>query len=231
MIRAIAIDDEPPALQVLQHHAAQVDSIQLEAVFTNATEGIAYLQTHPIELIFLDIQMPDINGMEIATLYKDKVQVIFTTAFSKYASKGFDLDATDYLLKPISFTRFVQACRKIKDKQEPGSEPSDLFLRNNNEWLRISPSDIQYIAAQGNYLKIITAKQQCLIRQTLQEIEQTLPSSFCRVHKSYIVNIKHIDRIEPHQVTIGFTGIPVSAGFKNKLFNRLGLKNSTSTLL
>ncbi len=224
MLHAIAIDDEPLALEVLKGHARQLDFILLEKTFTNALKGLEYLQNNKADLLFLDIKMPDKNGLDVATLLPKNLQVIFTTAYAQYAVNGFELNATDYLLKPISLTRFTQACNKAR-KQQENTKEQELIIKDNGVWHKIPVDQVLYIESQGNYLKLVTKNRNYLVRQTLYELEKQLPGYFAKAHKSFVINTRQIDRIEPQQVTIGFTAIPVSETYKKELFNVLGLKN------
>jgi len=225
MLHAVAIDDEPLALEVLKSHARQLDFILIDKTFTNALKGLEYLQKNKADVLFLDIKMPDKNGLDVATLLPKNIQVIFTTAYAQYAVNGFELNATDYLLKPISLIRFTQACNKAKKQQENIKDEDNLIIKENGAWHKIPAEQVLYVESQGNYLKLVTRNRNYLVRQTLYELEKQLPSYFARTHKSFVINTRHIDRIEPHQVSIGFTAIPVSETYKKELFNILGLKN------
>ena len=226
MIHAIAIDDEPLALEVLAGHARQLDFLLLDKTFTNAAEGIDHLQKNKTDVLFLDIKMPDKNGLDIAAQLSKTLHIIFTTAYAEYAVNGFELNATDYLLKPISLTRFVQACNKVKERLVHGTEEKELFFKDSGTWHKVLPKQLLYIESQGNYLKIVTKDRNFLIRQTLYELEQNLPDYFVKTHKSFIINTRKIDRMELHQLTIGFSNIPVSEHYRKYLFNILGLKNN-----
>jgi DNA-binding LytR/AlgR family response regulator len=225
MIYTIAIDDEPPALQVLEEHAKRLDFINLVKTFTDPLEGLNYLQNNNIAAVFLDIHMSQISGIDLAEMLQNKVSVIFTTAFPEYAVKGFELNALDYLMKPISFTRFLKACHKLKDHSEQKQPDKILFIKEGSDIVRIKSSDITYIESLGNYLKIFTNSGTILYRDTLKEFIDELPvSDFARVHKSYIVNLQQINRIEPFQLTIDRTKIPVSINYKDELWKKLGIK-------
>jgi DNA-binding LytR/AlgR family response regulator len=226
MLRAAAIDDEPLALEILTGHAAQLSFLALEHIFTNAAAGLAHVQRIKPDVLFLDIKMPDHNGLDIARQLPAGLQVIFTTAYPEFAVNGFELDVTDYLLKPISFARFVQACNKAKDRNAQKQEDQPLFFKDGGVWHKIPPAQLLYAEAQGNYIKLVTRDKNYLIRSTMHELEAQLSPYFVKTHKSYIINTRSIDRIEAQQVTIGFTGIPVSENYRKHLFNTLGLKNS-----
>jgi two-component system, LytTR family, response regulator len=223
MIRAIAIDDEPLALHVLQNHAARLDFLCIEATFTNATKGLAYLQQHRPDALFLDIKMPDHNGLDIAVALPVNIQLVFTTAYAEHAVAGFELNATDYLLKPVPFARFEQACHKIKHRSD-SPDHQEIMIRENGLWHKILVDSISHIEARGNYLQIVAGDKNYLVRQTMQEFSEQLPSTFCRVHKSYIVNTKLTTTISSTEVSISDKVIPVSPNYKNDLFTKLGLK-------
>lgn len=228
MIRAIAIDDEPLALDVLQEHAAKLDIVTLERVFTNAAEGLSYIDEHQPDALFLDIRMPDRSGKDIAGSLGNSLPVVFTTAYPDYAITGFELNVTDYLLKPVPFARFVQACNKIKARLEHRDEPEELFVKESGIWVKILLAELLFVEAKGNYLHFETKSGTHLIRQTLQECLDGLPSWFARVHKSYIVSTRAIERIESAQVLVNGQVIPVSSSYKQELFTTLGLKTNVS---
>ena len=225
MLHAIAIDDEPLALEVLTNHARELDFIKLERTFTNAAQGLEYLHKNKTHLLFLDINMPDRNGLDIAAQLPPNLQLVFTTAYAAHALNGFELNATDYLLKPISFTRFTQACNKAKQQLGNNIEKEELFIKESGAWHKIVVTGILYVESQGNYLKIVTADRSYLVRQTLYEFEQQLPASFARTHKSFMVNTRNIAQVGQDQVIVGTTAIPVSANYKKEFFNKLGLNS------
>lgn len=225
MINAIAIDDEPFALKVLEEHAYKINFLQLQKTFTSPLEGMAYLRDNNIDTLFLDIKMHDISGLELAAMLPAGTRLVFTTAFPDFALDGFELNAVDYLLKPISFSRFLKACHKLKDSTTKGQQENYLMLKDGNEIIRAKTSDIFFIEATGNYLKVHTANGNFLHRKTMKEFLEALPfESFIRVHKSYIVNLQHINRIEPFQLTIDNQKIPVSTNYKADVWSRLGIQ-------
>lgn len=225
MIKAIAVDDEPPALDVIQQHASGVSFIHLVQTFTDAATAATWLSQHKVDVLFVDIRMPDINGLELASLIRQSVQVVFTTAYPDYAVQGFELDATDYLLKPISQIRFLQACRKVQDKiQHTKHGDGEVFLKDGTEWIKIIPTQVQYAEAKGNYLKLVTADKEYLLRMTFAELETKMNYNYLRVHKSFMVNPAWLDRIEHHSVTIGISKIPVGTAYRQQMLAALGLK-------
>lgn len=196
-ITAIAIDDEPLALEIIKCHAAEVSFLDLKAVFTAPQAAIAYLSQNHVDVLFADIRMPDMSGLELAGLYNRQMQTVFTTAYPEYAVQGFEIDATDYLLKPVSLLRFLQACNKAMEKIKH-TAATEVFLKDGTEWIKIKPADIKYAEAQGNYIKLVTTANDILLRMSFSELEEKLKGNYLRAHKSYMVNPAYIDRIEHH---------------------------------
>lgn len=227
-LRCVLIDDEPMGLHVLESHARQVPYVQVVASFASATQALAFLQTESVDLLFLDIQMPDLSGLEMAQIIGSSVPIIFTTAYAEYAVNGFELEALDYLLKPIRLSRFVQACQRAMTKRSqqglPESEtPDSLFVKTGYDWTRIDRANLLYVEADDNYLTFHEPSRRTLSRMKLSEARERLPADqFIRIHKSYIVSLSKVEKIERHQVTL-ITGavLPVSALYRDELLNRL----------
>ncbi len=219
MIRAVAIDDESFALEVIKSHASKVPFLDLQAVFTDAIKGLEYLKTEAVDLLFLDINMPDISGIDLAGLVPRKTLVVFTTAYSDYAVKGFELDALDYLLKPFSLSRFLQACQKAQEwiALQPKDEPDFLFVKTSAAQVRIDFPTLLYCESQGNYVVFQVGKQKISSRMTLAETEKLLPSYFIRVHRSFLVNKHRVDKIERHQLWVSNFPIPISSSFQEQI--------------
>ena len=228
MINAIAIDDEPIALDVLKAHAAKIPFVNLLAVFTSATEALAHLQTQPVDLVFLDIQMPDITGIDFAALLPPTTQVVFTTAYQQYAVQGFEIAATDYLLKPINFARLTQACNRVS-KKIAGMDiqygaANILFVKDGYNLVKINVDKITYIKAADNYLSIYEGEKRTLARMTFAELLQKLPAAqFLRIHKSYVVALAKIEKVERSGLLVNGMKIPVSGKFRDDLMKRLNL--------
>jgi DNA-binding LytR/AlgR family response regulator len=215
MIKAIAIDDEPVALDVLKNHAEKITTIQLTTTFLSATEALTYIQKNPVDLIFLDISMPDLSGLEFASMIKQQGQVIFTTAHPEHALKGFDLAATDYLLKPINFSRFLQACLLAESRHNGGytkvTQSENIFVKDGHNWIQIKLNDLLYVRGEDNYVSVVEKNKRTLVRMTMAELHDRLPAKqFLRVHKSYIISISKIEKIEKHQVIIAGMQVPMT---------------------
>lgn len=216
-MKAIAIDDEPLALEIVSSHASKVPFLELKGCFTDAFKALDYLQRENIDLLFLDIKMPDISGIEFFNSLSKKPLLIFTTAYSEHAVTSFEMDAVDYLLKPFSLSRFIKACNKAYELHNfrQRAETSDhLFLKTGYEQLKVMYDDINYLEATGNYVTFVLKDKKVLSRSTLAESVSLLPAGkFVRVHRSYIVAIDKIDKVEKHQVTVGKVEIPVSEAY------------------
>jgi len=231
MIRAIALDDEPLALKVIESFCGRVDYIQLEKTFTQTSEAHKYLRKQPVDLIFLDIQMPTQNGMAFYKEIEQNAMVIFTTAYSEYAIEGFNVSATDYLLKPFSFDRFLTAVEKAKNQYEvknqvQNTEQNYLFIRADYSLNKILISDILFIEGLDDYLKIYIENQKTIVaRMTMKSILEKLPSTeFARVHRSFIVPINKISKIRNKVIFIKEEEIPLSSTYEQEFLNRINAK-------
>jgi len=209
------------ALDIIRDHAGKVPFIDLKKTFLSATEALAFLKQEPVQLIFLDINMPDLSGLEFAGLVKNQTQVIFTTAYAEYAINGFELAATDYLLKPINFNRFLQACQLAEKRSgmptfaTTGKEDS-LFVKDGYNWVQINFENLLYAEADDNYVSLFEMQKRTLTRMTLSKLLSKLPKGrFIQVHKSFIVAILKIEKIETHQLIIAGKRIPISNSFKD----------------
>lgn len=226
MLKAIALDDEPLALEVLQSFCNQMEEISLEKTFTKSEDAFKYLKKYPVDLLFLDINMPSISGIDFYKKLPHKTMVIFTTAYSEYAVEGFNLSATDYILKPFTFSRFQQAVEKAHSQwklQNQNPEQLYLFIRADYSLIKILFSDILFIEGLDDYLKIHIQNQKTVVaRMTLKVILEKLPSpEFVRVHRSFIVPISKIDKVRNKIIYINDEEIPVSASYEAAFFAML----------
>lgn len=220
-MKAIAVDDEPIALEIIRSHASKVPFLDLRAEFTDAFKALAYLQRENIDLIFLDIKMPDISGIDLFNSLAKKPLLIFTTAYSEHAVASFEMDAIDYLLKPFSLARFIKACNKAFELYNfrNASEAADhVYIKTGYEQVKVRYEDILFLEAAGNYVTFVLKDKKILSRSTFAEATNLLPAAkFVRVHRSYIVAVSRIDKVERHQVTIGSLKIPVSDAYSQNL--------------
>lgn len=218
MIKAIALDDEPLALKVLENYCSRIPDLQLEKTFDSQTDALKYLNKFPVDLLFLDIQMPQKNGLEFFKNIEQDTKVIFTTAFSEYAVHAFEINAIDYLLKPFSFERFQKAVEKVTENAKDSSSDT-LFIRADYKLHKINFQDILFVEALDDYIKIhLSAGKNITTRLTLKHIQNRLPAGrFVRIHRSYLVSVQHIKSIENKTVTMGGFSIPIGEKYKDEL--------------
>ncbi len=224
MLKTIIIDDEPAAIEILERNAQKVPFVELKKSFFSTAEALAYLHTETIDLLFLDIQMPDMLGTDFAQLIQNKpIQIVLTTAYSEYAVEGFNLQVLDFLIKPIEFTRFLQACNRAYERLSVAKgEQSSIFVKDGYDWIRVNLEEILYIQSDTNLLFIHEKNRKISTRMTIKEMLDILPKDkFIRIHKSYIVASKAIQKIERHQIMIEGITIPLAASYKGILEERL----------
>lgn len=234
-IRCLVIDDEPPAREMLKQHIAGVEMLELAGVCSNAVEAISFLKETCVDLLFLDIQMPQLLGTSFIRTLKAPPKVIFTTAYRKYAVEGFELDAVDYILKPISFERFLKAVNKVLQMNLGDSHPTTpkekvteqsntfLYFRVDRKMVKVFFNDILYIEGLKDYIKIVTPRKTIVTKYLISALEQILPTNeFLRIHKSYIIAINKIDSYNAESVQIANHELPIGRVFKhdvNKVLN------------
>jgi DNA-binding LytR/AlgR family response regulator len=230
MIRCIAVDDEPKALDVISIHAAKAPEIDLVATFTNPEHALSYLKENFVDLVFLDINMPAISGLQFVERLQSKPYIVFTTAYSEYAIDSYDFEAIDYLLKPIEFDRFYRAIGKVKKQIQLNSLQQDsvlskfIFIKDGYKQVKVSIDEIQYIQSEGNYLNIVTSTEKVLARMTFQSLMEKLPVSlFFRIHNSFVVNFSHIRKIEDNHIFIHDTKIPIGIKYRDKLLGFINM--------
>ncbi len=217
-MKAIVVDDEPMALEVVRSHASKVPYLELKGEFTDAFKAMEFLQNEPIDLIFLDIKMPDISGIDFYNSLSRKPLLIFTTAYADHAVASFEMDAIDYLLKPFSLARFMKACNKafeIYNFRNLAKTADHVFLKTGYEQVKVLYDDILYLEATGNYVTfVLKENRKVLSRGTFAESINLVPAdNFVRVHRSFFVAVNKIDKVERHQVTIGRHTVPVSEAY------------------
>ena len=226
----IIIEDEPLALERTKQYVEKIPTLDLVATFDNALTGLAYLQSHQVDILFLDINMDELSGLELLESWEIKSQVILTTAYQEYALKGYELNVTDYLLKPFSFNRFLQAVNKAQDnlnknKDHKASSDSKLdfiFIKTENRLEKISLDRIIYIEGMRDYRRIHTLDKKIMTLQNFKELEQLISSNIvCRVHKSYMVALNKIESIERNRIKIADQLIPISETYKSSFFQKI----------
>jgi DNA-binding LytR/AlgR family response regulator len=218
MIRCIAIDDEPLALQLINEYCGKISFLQLEKVFTNTDEARIWLSQNKVDLLFLDIQMPDVNGLQFYKSLIDKPLVIFTTAYKDFAVEGFNVDAVDYLLKPFEYDRFLKAVYKSKEYLEFLSSQelqlNSIFVKVNYEIMKINLKDIELIEALDDYIKLYIKPNPVLTLMTLKSIQERLPvRDFARVHRSFIVPLNKIEKFSKTKLVVAGKEIPIGSSY------------------
>jgi two-component system, LytTR family, response regulator len=220
----IIIEDEPLALDKTKDFVNKVPFLQLSATFDNALLGLAYLNANKVDLLFLDINMDELSGIELLESSKINSQVIITTAYQEYALKGYELHITDYLLKPFTFNRFLQAVNKAQEnlvRHDSESKPDFIFVKTENRLEKIMLNDIVYIEGMRDYRRIHTINKNIKVMtlQNFSDLEILIPSSIvCRVHKSYMVALSKIENIERSRIKIADQLIPISETYKEAFF-------------
>lgn len=254
MITCIAVDDEPMALEVIERYCAKSELIDLKAVFREPVKAVEFLGRERIDLVLLDINMPDISGMQLVQTLSPRPMIIFTTAYSHYAAESYDLNAIDYLLKPITFERFLTAINKavaafVGQAGSPagpagsfgsagsfsgsfggsfggssGKDDASVFIKSGPQTHQVKVREILFLEKDGNYMHLHLKDRTILIRESMGDVFDLVPASdFIRVHKSYVVAIKHIAMIETHQLTVNGKKIPVGSTYREALRSRLGI--------
>lgn len=223
MIRCILVDDKPLSLDILEAYAARVPYLTVVLRTQNPLEALEFVRTQPVELAFLDIQMPELSGVQFAQLTGGKVPVIFTTAYADYALEGYALDVVDYLLKPIPFERFYQAVEKARARHSAAPQDA-IFIKTEHRIQRVPLEDILFIEARQNYVAIETLSGRVMSLMNIKAMEERLPAGrFVRVHKSFVVALSKIETIEKSRIFIGEAVIPVGDSYREGLFKLLGL--------
>ena len=225
MLKAIAIDDEPLALDVIKGFTEKVVFVDMAGYYTNAFEAINFLKKNNVDLIFLDVKMPDINGFDFIRSLSNPPMIIFTTAYSEYAVEGFELNAIDYLLKPFSLSRFLKSVNKayeqLRLKNNNASAASaglSVFIKSGYEQIQVDLDDIMYAESNGNYVVLVLENKKITSRLSMSEAEALLPATdFVRVHRSYIVSKRHIRKIDKKNIWIQQTEIPIGTAYISEI--------------
>jgi DNA-binding LytR/AlgR family response regulator len=233
MLKCMVIDDEPLAIQLLQNHISKVPFLELAYTYNNPLEALMSLNSSPVDLIFLDIQMPQLTGIQFMKLLQNRAMVVITSAYQEYAIEGFEHNVVDYLLKPVAFERFYKAAEKAFNLKHPAAIPVKpqnihpttggyIFVKVETKMIRVELDDILYIEGLKNYISIYTRTQRIITLQTMKQLEEILPPGrFLRVHKSYIVAIDKINSIERQEIYIKDRVIPIGITYQESFFKLL----------
>ena len=230
--KCIIVDDEPLAIEILESYVAKVEQLQLLSTFRNAVSAFTFLQQHSVDLIFLDIQMPKLSGIDFLKTLKNPPKVIFTTAFRDYALQGFELEIVDYLLKPIPFDRFLKAVAKVLHQPAAASSTSKpdvvpdnyVYFKVDKKMIKTKMADVLYIESVKDYVKVKTGEREIVTQQKISYLEESLPrEQFLRIHRSFIVNLEKIDAYSATDVEIGKHSIPIGRNYKNDVMKVLAM--------
>ncbi|RXQ92258.1 response regulator transcription factor [Ancylomarina salipaludis] len=229
-MKCIAVDDEPFALDLIESYIKKSPFLKFHGGFSNPLKALSFLMSNPVDLVFLDINMPELSGLQLLNSLKHKPQVVFTTAYSEYGAQSYEYDAIDYLLKPIKYERFLKAVNKAYDlsgKSRGEGMVVDatpvckiaIHIKSGSQMYRLQPEDILFVEGAGNYMTFYTKEKKVLSLRTMKETLQQLPSDmFVRVHKSYVVSLMHIDVIERHQLVVKGNKIPIGITYREQFF-------------
>lgn len=231
-IKCLIVDDEPPARQIIRRYIQQVSTLELAGECANAIQAFALLQQQPVDLMFLDIRMPQLNGNDFLKTLKNPPKVIVTTAYSEYALEGYDLDIVDYLMKPIPFDRFLKAINKAYQQSIVKADPpagddkktdSFVYFRADRKMVKVTLRDILYIESMKDYIKIVTVNGNIITKQSISSVEAMLPEKeFVRTHRSFIVATRHIKSFTSELIEIHNTEVPIGKLFRNEVLKTLG---------
>jgi two-component system LytT family response regulator len=242
MIKCLVVDDEPLALHILEDYISKVPFLELVKATTNPIEALTLVQDGGIDLVFLDVQMPELTGLQFLKISNGKAKVILTTAYPQYALDGYELDVVDYLLKPIAFDRFFKAAQKAQTIIQPAAKPvvkedpqpvqyddflSDfIFVKTEHKIQKVYLHDIMFIEGLKDYISIFTPEERIITLQNMKKMEDALPEKhFVRVHKSYIVALNKIDSIERSRISIGEKIIPIGDTYRDMFFDKIEDRN------
>ncbi|RAI88454.1 LytR/AlgR family response regulator transcription factor [Algoriphagus yeomjeoni] len=226
--RILIVDDEPPARKLLSDYVSKVENLALAGVCSNGEEALRFLKQNPVDILLLDIRMPLMTGVDLLNELPEKPLTIFVTAYEEYALKGYELDVIDYLMKPVSFERFTKAIEKATEylsvqvrADEKTDKPEYFFIKTDTRIVKFLFSEVQAIEAQREYIKIITPTRKVLSLVSLTNIANALPSEFVRIHRSFIINMRHIDEVQSNEVLIGKDLFPISRNYRDVFLAKL----------
>lgn len=226
-MRTIIIDDEPKAIDLIKSYLAHYENIDLIQSFRNGISALEFINSNKVDLIFLDINMPHLSGIQLAKAINGSGEIIFTTAYSEFAAESYNLDAVDYLLKPISFERFALAISKLKRYSENNiSDKKPIMIKSGKETARIKVDEILYLEKEGNYITYFLHSHKTISRQSIAQSLQSLPDYFIQVHKSYIINTKQIDSFQKNYITIKGKNIPLGQLFRKGFLKKIEESNT-----
>lgn len=224
-MNCLIVDDEPLSREIIENYCSEIDWLHVIGTCTNAIQASEYLEKESVDLMFLDINMPKLTGIDFLRSLKNPPMVIFTTAYPEYAVEGFELEALDYLLKPFSFDRFFQAVQRAKSASKNSQEPSYIFLKADKKAHKIDLRKIQFVEAMGDFVKVYIQDYRTLvISSTLKNLLEELPNEeFIRIHKSFIIATRHVEFIEANRISVAGQVFPIGLAFRDQTKQVLGL--------
>lgn len=226
-LNCLIVDDEPLAVALMENHISQVSFLSLAGKCFNAMEAIAFLEKNEVDVIFLDIEMPYLTGMQLKSFLPEKQKVIFTTAYSQFAIESYEKNAFDYLLKPITFERFLKSVKRLQNiesiRPTAVSSPPEthIFVKSGREIIKLEYDDILYIEGLKDYVSLVTDNDKVITYKLMRELEETLPANFARVHLSYIINCNKIKKISDNQVIIQEKSLPISEKYRDSFLQKV----------
>jgi two-component system, LytTR family, response regulator len=223
-MKAIIVDDEPKAIELIKSYLQHFGLIELIGTFRNGLKAFEFMNQEDVGLIFLDINMPHLSGISLSKMIDTKTKIIFTTAYSDYAVESYEVEATDYLLKPISLERFTKAMSKVLSENSAGGpiQSSTMMIKSGTKIYRVDVDQIAYLMKDGNYMIYHSSNQNIMARESISEALDVLPDHFIQVHKSYIINIHNIDFISSEEISVKGDKIPIGNSFKDSVHEKLG---------
>ena len=230
-LNCLVVDDEPFSIEIIRNYIEKVPGLFFKAKCGNAIDALRFIQEHRVDVVFLDINMPEVTGIQMVKSMTDPPLIVFVTAYPEYAIKGFDLDVVDYLLKPFSFDRFMKAVEKVYSKigaeqLEDGMSDGFIMVRADKRDYKLKLADIFFIQSKGDYLKIVTSSRSYLMHGTMQNIMGILPENqFVRVHKSYIISVPKIKYLEGNKLFMDAIVIPIGKVYRDDLLKALSREN------
>ena len=227
-LRCVVVDDEPLAIEILESYIDQFDNLQLVEKFQNPIKAFEFVRNNPVDVLFMDIQMPKLTGLDILRSLPQRPQVIITTAYRDYALEGFELEVADYLLKPISFDRFVKAISRVQGTVPPTSISEEdsksevMFFKVDKKMVKVILSEVLYVESQRDYLKIVLPDQQVITRLGITEAEGTFPEGrFLRIHRSFIVALDKITSFSQSEIELGEHSVPIGRNYRSEVTKAL----------
>lgn len=232
-LHCIVVEDEPKALGLLQEYIAKVDTLLLDGYFHNALDALNYCNLNEVDLIFLDINLPGISGLELSTLLPERTKIIFTTAYSEFAIQSYETNAIDYLLKPITFSRFLKAVNKASLLQEDRNKIGEdqlkassetFFVKSGKKIVPLRWAEICYVEGMKEYIVIVTSNSKTIVYKRMKELEEIVPKNFLRIHNSFIINTNSIEKVEDNHVYMLGRALSIGKKYKNNLLKLLSKK-------